>query len=134
MSTRKRAGQWGGFLYNRPGFSPKIFRKLWRQNVPISELAKIFRVSEAIISATAVKLKCEQPNVQQDELDMEWQPNDPTLEEIAERAADIRARWSDDEKIRRAGGTVKSYVVLKHYAYDGRTASFSNCAGVAGLS
>lgn len=49
----------------------------------------------------------------------------PSPEEIAERAASVRARWSEEETEKRRVGSGVSKVRLRHYAYDGRTMAFS---------
>lgn len=52
---------------------------------------------------------------------------DPTPETIAERAAEIRAGWSDEEREkRRVGNVVNPKWEMPTFAYDGRNAVFSH--------
>jgi len=50
---------------------------------------------------------------------------DPTPEEIAERAALVRAGWSEEETDRRAIGRLRGSVSLRSYSFDRRNMAFS---------
>ena len=50
---------------------------------------------------------------------------DPTLEEIVERAAAIRATWSEEEAARRVVGRGVEAVQIKAYSYDHRRMAFA---------
>lgn len=49
----------------------------------------------------------------------------PTPEEIAERAAAVRAGWSAEETERRRVGSAVAPVRLRHYVFDRRAMAFS---------
>lgn len=126
MAAKKKKGSLlRSVLNQRPQFTPEVFKRLWEQNLTIQELAEFFSVSDETIRVTADKLKFVKKRVQQKKLSMEWQPGDPTLEEIAERAALIRAGWSDAETIRRLGGQPNAKVELRCFAYNPQTLNFS---------
>lgn len=50
---------------------------------------------------------------------------DPTPEEIAERAAAVRASWSEEEAERRAVGRLRGSVGIRSYSFDRRAMAFS---------
>lgn len=50
---------------------------------------------------------------------------DPSPEELAQRCAEVRAKWSEEETEKRRVGSGVAPVRLRHYAYDGRTMAFS---------
>jgi hypothetical protein len=52
----------------------------------------------------------------------------PTPDEIASRAAEVRAGWSERETARRAGAFASRGWSLPSFSYDGRTKSFSERA------
>lgn len=50
---------------------------------------------------------------------------DPTPEEIEERAAIERAKWSPEEERRRRVGAIANRVELRQYAFNGRHCAFN---------
>lgn len=54
--------------------------------------------------------------------------SDPTAEEIEQRAAECRAKWSREEEARRWLGGRRGYE-FPRYAYDGRSVVFSGMDG-----
>lgn len=56
-----------------------------------------------------------------------WRPAavDPTPEEIAERAAEIRSRWSESERRKRIVGPKEARWTPPSFCYDGRDVTFS---------
>lgn len=49
----------------------------------------------------------------------------PTPEEIAERAAAVRANWSEEEMERRAVGRLRGSLGIRSYSFDRRNMAFS---------
>lgn len=50
---------------------------------------------------------------------------DPTPEELAERCAEVRAKWSAEETERRAVGLLRGSVDIRSYSFDRRNVAFS---------
>lgn len=112
-------------LTQKPGFSVAEFVRLWEEACPLQSMAAQFGVSTATICKTARQLKLKSRTAAAQASAMEQADDDPTIEEILERAAEIRAGWSEEEKMRRISRAV-SRVELRHYIYHPYTASFSS--------
>lgn len=113
----------------RPPITKKALSKLWYKNVRVEDIAAYFGVSDEKIRTTVNKYKLDPKQVVQETYDSEWQIGDPTPEEIKERAAIVRQKWSQAEAARRMGARPADPVDLRHFVYNARTSSFSaaNC-------
>jgi hypothetical protein len=87
----------------RPPITKKALSKLWYKNVRIEDIALYFGVSDERIRVAAARYNLDPKNKVQEVFDSEWQPGDPTQEEIKERAAEIRAKWTATEHLIRRG-------------------------------
>lgn len=82
-----------------------LFEELWYAGVSVPEMA--------------ARLGCQQPAVYKlrVSLGLPRRPRvpctatDPTEQEIADRSAEVRARWSDEERERRSVGKVEGWGV-----------------------
>ena len=114
----------GNVLTRRADFSAAVFQKLWEEQRTLKEIGDRFNVSEATVCKTAQLLKLKSRARLAEEAAMEWTPEDPTLEEIYARAAEIRAGWSKEETERRI--VVKSgAALLRTFVFNGNTNSFA---------
>lgn len=135
-------------LRAKPAFSQDVFERLWLQNLTLDELAVFFerpvaemqeavsryeaRVAEEQRLAEEKAAKkfrsVRKPDLllfEDDDNAQEPQGDDPTLEQIKERAAAIRASWSEAETARRLGIYTQPFEI-SNYAYDGRSVSFTD--------
>jgi hypothetical protein len=87
----------------RPPITKKALSKLWYKNVRIEDIALYFGVSDERIRVAAARYQLEPKTKVQEVFDSEWQPGDPTLDEIKERTAVIRAGWTETERRIRLG-------------------------------
>jgi hypothetical protein len=126
MTRIQKTKKFRSILTKKPNFSKELFATLWKNNLTIDELASFFDVSDEAIRIAAKNLKFEGKRKIKQELSNEWQPGDPTPEEIKERAAIVRQSWSEGEKFRRMGLRIAGPVNLKHFVYHVRTSSFSS--------
>lgn len=111
-------------LTRKPGFSLEKFRQQWESQATLKEIADCYGVSQTLISTTAYRLQFKSRAEVADDAAMEWTPDDPTLDEIIERAAEIRKEWSEEERQRRMSKRAPG-VLLRQYIYNPNTASFS---------
>lgn len=109
-----------------PPLTKRALAQLWHRNVTIDDIAAYFGVSDEKIRTTANKYKLDPKRVVQEAYDSEWQPGDPTLEEIKERAAEIRAKWTETELRARLGERALSNAgwVPASYVYNVKRAMF----------
>lgn len=101
---------------------PLLFR-LWHMHpsqMPTSEIAKKLGVSPSFLYRCRVKHK-----LPDRERVYHHEDDDPTPQEIAERAAEIRASWPEGEEARRSVGTRGRSWTPPSYVYDGRNCSYS---------
>jgi DNA-directed RNA polymerase sigma subunit (sigma70/sigma32) len=126
MTRIQKTKKFRSILTKKPNFSKKLFATLWKNNLTIDELAAFFDVSDEAIRIAAKNLQFANKRKIKQELSNEWQPGDPTPEEIKERAAIVRQNWSEGEKFRRMGLRIAGPVNLKHFVYHVRTSSFSS--------
>lgn len=124
MSTVSTVRATGNTLTRKPGFSFETFKQLWEEQRTLKEMAQRFGVAESTVCKTAQLLKLKSRAALAEEAAAEWTPEDPTIDEIIERAAEIRASWPEEERQRRISRAV-SRVELKHFIYHPYTASFS---------
>jgi hypothetical protein len=99
---------------------PELFR-LWASDMSDDDVC----ISLRIVRATMTKLARQYglPPRLHAKADPLRRPDDPTPEEIAERAAIERSRWTPDEEARRAVGGRRVVEVAK-YSFDGRQCAF----------
>lgn len=94
----------------------------WHSNKTRQEITTEFNISYATLQKLAVQhgwpKKPQAPRKQNEFLD-----TDPSPEELADRAAEIRLRWSPAETMRRWVGPRKEEWKIKEYAYNPRTGS-----------
>ena len=126
MTRIQKTKKFRSVLTKKPNFSKELFATLWKNNLTIDELASFFDVSDEAIRIAAKNLQFANKRKIKQELSNEWQPGDPTPEEIKERAAIVRQNWSEGEKFRRMGLRIAGPVNLKHFVYHVRTSSFSS--------
>lgn len=126
MTRIQKTKKFRSILTKKPNFSKELFATLWKNNLTIDELASFFDVSDEAIRIAAKNLKFKGKRKIKQELSHEWQPGDPTPEEIKERAAIVRQSWSEGERFRRMGLRITGPVDLKHFVYHVRTSSFSS--------
>lgn len=126
MTRIQKTKKFRSILTKKPNFSKELFATLWKNNLTIDELAAFFGVSDESIRVAAKNLQFVNKRKIKQELSNEWQPGDPTPEEIKERAAIVRQKWSENERFRRMGLRVAGPVDLKHFIYNARTSSFSS--------
>lgn len=126
MTRIQKTKKFRSILTKKPHFSKAIFATLWNNNLTTDELAAFFGVSDETIRLAAKNLRFENKRKIKQDLSNDWQPGDPTLEEIKERAEMVRQSWSEAERFRRMGLRVSGPVDLKHYVYHVRTSSFSS--------
>lgn len=98
-------------------------RELWRTDKTNADIAAELGITTVQLYVAGRKLKLEQRwghvrRVYKDSVD-------PTLEEIAERAAEIRAEWPEGEAERRLVGNVVDPVwTMPAFSFDRRKRSF----------
>lgn len=109
----------------RPPITKKALSTLWYKNVRIEDIALYFGVSDERIRVVAARYQLDPKNKVQEVFDSEWQPGDPTPEEIKERTAVIRAGWTETELRLRLGirGDVAAWTPPA-FAYNTRRAVF----------
>lgn len=97
---------------------PLLFR-LWTHNVPSSEICE--RLS---ISRTKLFTLCDRHALpKRPRISRGVSSQDPTEDEIAERAAQIRESWTPAEAAKRSG-LRPAPVEVRSYVFDGRDAVF----------
>jgi len=113
------------FRVIRPVLNRNSFNRLWNSNLPVNEIADFFGVSPSLVKTMAIKYGSLSPSARREEQAQEWQPGDPTPEEIKERAAVIRAGWTETELRARLGErkTAERWVPAA-YVYDTKKAMF----------
>jgi len=114
----------------RPPITKKALAKLWYKNVRIDDIAMYFGVSDERIRVAAAKYKLDSKAKVQEVFDSEWQPGDPTADEIKERAAEVRRGWSHEEMLRRAGvREAAEHWTIPAFSYNSKRAMFvkANC-------
>jgi hypothetical protein len=126
MTRIQKTKKFRSILTKKPNFSKELFATLWKNNLTIDELAAFFDVSDEAIRIAAKNLQFANKRKIKQELSNEWQPGDPTPEEIKERAAIVRQKWSESERFRRMGLRVAGPVNLKRFVYNVRSSSFSS--------
>lgn len=97
-------------------------KALWDRNSLPTELAAHFNVSKSAIYTLAEHYKLGKRAWARDRL--EQTEIDPSPEEIRERAAEMRQKWSDDERYRRAHGFLPR-VEIRRFAYNGVSVCFN---------
>lgn len=132
---------------NAAATSPQIdieqFKQLWFSLTPISIIAEVFHVNKNALYTFARRNNIptnRQAAVQNHELkkdrrrreikeaqeageDIPDDTPDPTPSEIEERAAQIRAGWTPEQR-RRSVTRVSRRVEIKNYVFDGRHTAF----------
>ena len=96
---------------------PMLF-KLWGEGVPQPDIC--LRLGIAPGSFWGVRKRYGLPKRECDRRVDFTETEPPTPEEIAERAAIVRAGWSDEERQRRVVGRSRSPVRLRTYAFSRR--------------
>lgn len=101
---------------------PLLFR-LWHMpssQMPTAEIARRLGVGESTLYSIRKAHK-----LPDRERVYVYEDDDPSEEEIAERAAEIRASWPEGEAEKRMVGPRQKRWTLPSYAYDGRDCSYS---------
>lgn len=98
---------------------PLLFR-LWFSDMSDDDLCIEMRIVRATMTRLAKRYGL--PQRLHAKGDPHRRLDDPTEEEIAERAAIERSRWTPEEEKRRAVG--RSSVEIQSYVYDGRQCAF----------
>lgn len=91
----------------RPPLTKKALARLWYKNIKIDLIAEFFGVSDEKIRTAVKEYELNPKQVVQETYDSEWQPGDPTPEEIKQRAAWIRESWTENERLHRMGMRVE---------------------------
>ncbi len=99
---------------------PELFR-LWASDMSDDELCISLRIVRATMSKLASRYGL--PPRYHAKGDPQRRPDDPTPEEIAERAAIERSRWTPEEEQRRAVGRC-GVLEVTNYVFDGRQCAF----------
>lgn len=99
----------------------KIF-ELWHSDLRNDEVAVSLGVSRNYLTKIRSRYGLQKRPDERGTHDNE----DPTPEEIAERAAEIRERWTESERKLREVGAVRKRWQPPRYAYDGRNSVFSH--------
>lgn len=105
------------------GVDHEMLKRLWLMppnEMPSREIAVRLGISETLLYKIKDKLRLP-PRERVYHCDAE----DPTEDEIAERAAAIRASWPDGEEERRFVGRSRREWSIPSYIYDGRDCSYS---------
>lgn len=99
---------------------PNLFR-LWASDISDDELCIALRIVRATMTRLARRYGL--PPRLHAKGDTQRRPDDPTPEEIVERAAIERSRWTPEEEERRAVGRGRR-VEVTNYSFDGRQCAF----------
>lgn len=101
---------------------PKLF-ELWASPMTFDEVQKALGVSHSKLYRLAKRHKLPlRARMAQDRKNA--REPDPTAEEIAQRAAEIRAGWSEQEHERRAGKRTAMWEAPE-YVYEANTSTFA---------
>lgn len=100
---------------------PELFR-LWNSDMTDDEVCVELRIVRATMTRLAKQYGLKARHWAKG--DPNRRPDDPTPEQIAERAAIERSRWSPEEEQRRAVGRGHGAVEVARYVYDGRQCAF----------
>lgn len=99
-------------------------RELWSSDLRNDELAEALGVTRGKLASIRERYGLPIRDLSAPKGNASHKP-DPTEEEIAQRAAMVRAGWSkEQEEARWAGGPRR--VTASHYAYDKRNSRFSS--------
>lgn len=96
-------------------------RELWSSGESVSDIALSLGVSQSML----YRLKDQYGLPSRQRGGVAFTIVDPTPEEIAERAAVERSRWSDEERHRRIVGSRHLRWTAPAFQYDGRCSCFS---------
>lgn len=108
-----------------PEISLKRLKQLWTTQRSTEEIAIQLKVSLPYLQAFARRHNLpKRVHVRRQPRKKGVAEVDPTPEEIIARAAECRARWSENEYARNGGGRHKR-VEIRSYAFDGRSFCFS---------
>jgi len=103
----------------------KLFR-LWHGPLANAEIAEELGVSLSKLIALARQHKLK-PRNKPTPIDNENpRPGDPDQHAIRQALAEIQAKWSEEERLRRYQGKRRVAYIAPSYEFDGRTASFNN--------
>jgi hypothetical protein len=100
---------------------PMLFR-LWNSDMTDDELCIELRIVRATMGRLARQYGLKARHWAK--ADPHRRPDDPTPEEIEERAALERSRWTPEEERRRAVGRCGGAVEIANYVFDGRQCAF----------
>ena len=112
-------------LTKKDNFSEELFARLWKNKLTIDEIAQFFGVSDETVRIAAKKLEFKSKRAIKRERAQRCQESDPTPEQIRERAAEIRAGWSEHElRIRRVEREVSVSWTPPAFVYKPRQSMF----------
>lgn len=101
---------------------PRLFQ-LWHTTMSNTELCLALGVSRSRLDVLRIRYKLpRRPRVRKERVDAS--ESDPSAEEIAARAAEIRAGWSEVEEQRRIVGRQQARWAAPRYCFDGRDTAF----------
>lgn len=103
MTRIQKTKQLRSVLTKKDNFSEELFARLWKNKLTIDEIAQFFGVSDETVRIAAKKLELKSKRAIERERAQRCQESDPTPEQIRERAAEIRAGWSEKELLYRLG-------------------------------
>jgi hypothetical protein len=111
-----------------PDIPLKKLRQLWTTQRATEEIAILLKVSLPYLQAFARRHNLpKREHVNRQPRKNGVAEVDPTPEEIVARAAECRARWTDNEYARN-GGCRHKRVELRSYSFDSRSFCFSEMA------
>jgi len=105
---------------------PSLFR-LWHRPAEIMPVAEICRRLGGISQSHLYKLAKAHKLPKREKADP-VHPDDPTPEQIAERAAEVRRSWPEGEAEKRMSGARRNRWTMPSYSYNGRYAAFEETA------
>ena len=101
---------------------PKLF-ELWAAGVRQFEICQELGIRPGTFWQVRQRYALPKRNPARPERGRETPP--PSPEEIAERAAAVRANWSEEETERRLVGRLRGPVGIRSYSFDRRNMAFS---------
>lgn len=109
---------------SRLNFSASELHELWYSQMTNAELCYALGVARSTLNVLRVRYKLDRRPVERNNPKYK-NDHTPTPEEIAERAAAVRAKWSDEERERRLVAAGRLRWSMPSYAFNRREHSFS---------
>lgn len=106
---------------------PELFR-LWSTTISNEELARAIGIARSTLDIIRMRYGLPKRRLER-RRPSELAEFNPTPEEIAERAAQIRAEWPEGEAERRMSGAMPKRWKLPSYAFQPREHSFAEIGG-----